>query len=274
MRKIAIQNLKGGTGKTTTTINLAHALANEGKRVLIIDTDVQGNVAASLGLKRDQAPTGIYELLINDHRWESTVVKPREWCDLIASNHTLAVAELQLAGFPRREEVLSVRLKTLTGYDFVLIDCGPSLSLLHQNVLLFADELLIPISTEYLAMLGAQQIFQSLAFLLQYFERAPRVLGILPTLFDQRTNVSCEVLAAIEETYRGISPVLPAIPVDTKLGQASAKRKTIFEHAPQTRAAEAYAKLAQWVMAHEAQAPVRTEVPAAPEAPGQAMGAV
>lgn len=256
MRRIAIQNLKGGTGKTTTAVNLAHALAQGGHRVLLLDADVQGNVAACLGLGRPQ-PT-LYHLLIDDLVWSKCIVSAREGLDVLCSDHSLAVAEVQLHSLPRREEILALRLRSLSGYDFVIVDSGPTLSLLHHNVLLFVDELLIPVSTEYLAMLGAHQIVESRKFLRQYYERAPELLGVLPTFYDQRTNISNEVAQAIQETYKNICPVLPPIPVDTKLSQATAKKRTIFEHAPTSRAAESYARLAEWVV---------RQVPAAKRAP-------
>lgn len=245
MRKIAVQNLKGGTGKTTTAVNLAHALALKGHRVLLVDADVQGNVGASLGLGKQKAT--LYQLLCEDLVWSSCIIPGRENLDVLPSDHTLAVAEVQLHAMPRREEILGLRLRSLTGYDYVIVDSGPTLSLLHQNVLLFVDELLIPISTEFLAMLGAQQIVQSLAFLRRYFDRAPRILGVLPTFFDQRTNISNEIAQAIAETYSKVCPVLQPIPVDTKVSQAMAKRRTIFEHCPTARAADAYRDLADWV---------------------------
>jgi chromosome partitioning protein len=246
MRKIAIQNLKGGTGKTTTTINLAHALALRGKKVLVVDCDVQGNVAAALGLKKPTAT--MYHLLMEDRLLSECVYLARENVDVIPSDNTLAVAEMQLAGQPRREETLQIRLRKLTGYDFLLVDCGPSLSLLHQNALLLVDELIIPVSMDYLSLLGAQQIIESIAFLRRFFERSPRLLGIVPTLFDQRTNIASEIYEAIKDTYRDICPILPAIRIDTRLQQAVAKHKTIFEHAPSSRAAEDYARLTSVIL--------------------------
>lgn len=250
MRKIAVQNLKGGTGKTTTSVNLAHALALRGHRVLVIDADVQGNVAAVLGLGIGRQPATLYDLLIEDFRWSNCIVPSgREGLDALCSDKKLAVAEVQLQSLPRREEILSLRLKTLQGYDYVIVDSGPTLSLLHQNVLLFVDELLIPVSADYLAMLGAQQIVESMRFFHKHFDRIPQLLGVLPTFFDGRTNISNEISQAITETYKDVCRVMPAIPVDTKLAQAAAKRKTIFELAPSSRAAEAYARLAEIVSA-------------------------
>jgi chromosome partitioning protein len=246
MRKIAIQNLKGGTGKTTTTVNLGHALALRGKKVLIIDCDVQGNVAAAFGLKK---PTStMYHLLIEDRLLSECIVPARENIDVVPSDNTLAVAEMQMAGQPRREETLQLRLRKLSGYDFVLVDCGPSLSLLHQNALLFVDELIIPVSMDYLSLLGAQQIIESIAFLRRFFEKSPRLLGIVPTLYDQRTNISSEIFDAIRDAYRDICPILPVVRVDTRLQQAVAKHKTIFEHAPSSRGAEDYARITQRIL--------------------------
>jgi chromosome partitioning protein len=246
MRKIAIQNLKGGTGKTTTTVNLAHALALRGKRVLVVDCDVQGNVAVALGLKK--AAASMYHLLMEDRLLAECILPARERIDVITSDNTLAVAEVQLAGQPRREETLSIRLRKLAGYDYVLVDCGPNLSLLHQNALLFVDELLIPVSMDYLALLGAQQIIDSIAFLRRFFERSPRLLGILPTFFDGRTNIASEIDEAIRETYHGLCPVFPPVRIDTKLQQATARHKTIFEHAPTSRAAADYAHLVSLIL--------------------------
>lgn len=248
MRKIAVQNLKGGTAKTTTSVSLAHALALRGNRVLLIDTDVQGNVVAALGVK--WPASNMYHLLVEDVMVTNCVVPSgRKNLDILASDRTLAVAEVQLQAFPRREEILTMRLKALADldYDYVIVDCGPTLSLLHQNVLLFADELIIPISTEYLAMLGAHQIFESMKFLRRYFDRAPSILGVLPTMVDVRTNIAAEITKAIEDSYKDICPVLKAIPIDTRMSQAMARRKTIFEHNPEARSAIAYMRLADWI---------------------------
>jgi chromosome partitioning protein len=257
MRKIAIQNLKGGVGKTATAVNLADALARRGKRVLVIDADVQGNVAACLGLKPSHT---LYQVLVDDFMWSACVVEQaRPGIDALCSDRSLAVAEVHMNGLPRREEILALRLRHLSGYDYVIVDSGPTLSLLHQNVLLFVDELLIPISTEYLALLGANQIIESMKFLKKHYERAPAILGVLPTLFDQRTTISNEVLHVIQQNYSDICAVLPPIPVDTKMSQAMAKKKTIFEHAPSSRAAEAYAALAERID-HRATAALAAEV--------------
>jgi chromosome partitioning protein len=254
MRKIAIQNLKGGTGKTTTTVNLAHGLVLKGKRVLVVDCDAQGNVAVALGVKKP--PATMYHLLMEDRLLGECIQPARPNLDVICSDNTLAVAEVQLAGQPRREETLLLRLRKLSGYDYVLVDCGPNLSLLHQNALLYVDELLIPVSMDYLALLGAQQIIDSIAFLRRFFDRSPKLLGVLPTFYDARTNISSEIYEALRETYASLCPVFPPIRVDTKLQQAIAKHKTVFElGGPATRAAQDYAQVTTLLLEGETRRP-------------------
>lgn len=243
MRKIACQNLKGGTGKTTTVVSLASCLANKGKKVLVLDVDVQGNIKESFGI--DHKLT-MYDLLINDTFVEDCIVKTRDNIDCIISNNTLASCELQLGGMPRREETLKIRMKNIdhsARYDFVLIDCSPSLSLLNQNALLYADEIIIPISMDYLAMLGATQVIENLAMIRKYYEKQLIITGVIPTFYEKRTNMSQEVMEALQETYK--EKVFPAIRVDTKIKQASSANQTIFEVDNQSRGAEDYAKICE-----------------------------
>ena len=218
MRRIAVQNLKGGTAKTTTAVSLAHALALRGRRVLLLDADAQGNVAACLGLKA-HGPS-IYHLLVEEAASARCIAPTgREGLEVLPSDKSLAAAEILFQSMPRREEVLSLRLRGLSGYDYVIVDCAPALSLLHQNALLFADELVIPISAEFLALRGAQQILDSMKLLRRYFDRVPSLLGVLPTLVDSRTSIANEIVAAIRDTYRDLCPVLDPIPTDTRVSQ-------------------------------------------------------
>ena len=240
MRKIAIQNLKGGTAKTTTVVSLAYALAKRKKKVLCIDCDPQGNTKEAFGIKNDIT---MYDLLVEDRAWTDCITHARENIDCIISNNTLAASEIQLVSFPRREEILSVRLKNLRGYDFVIIDCSPSLSLVNQNALLYADEVLIPISMDFLAMLGAKQVLNNLDMVEKYFEKSLKVVGVLPTFYDERTNISREVLESLKKVYK--NKVLPTIRIDTKLAQAMSARKTIFEYNGESRAAKDYEALAK-----------------------------
>ena len=243
MRKIACQNLKGGTGKTTTVVSLASCLASKGKKILVLDVDVQGNIKESFGI--DHKLT-MYDLLINDAFVEDCIVKARDNIDCIISNNTLASCELQLSAMPRREETLKIRMRhieQIARYDFVLIDCSPSLSLLNQNALLYADEIIIPISMDYLAMLGATQVIDNLAMIKKYYEKQLIITGIIPTFYEKRTNMSQEVMEALRDTYK--EKVFPAIRLDTKIKQASSANQTIFEVDKQSRGAEDYNQICE-----------------------------
>jgi len=243
VRKIACQNLKGGTGKTTTVISLASCLAGKGKKVLVLDVDVQGNIKVSFGI--DHKLT-MYDLLINDAFVEDCIVKTRDNIDCIISNNTLASCELQLSGMHRREEILKIRMKHIdqaARYDFVLIDCSPSLSLLNQNALLYADEVIIPISMDYLAMLGATQVIDNLVMIKKYYEKQLIITGVIPTFYEKRTNMSQEVMEALQDTYK--EKVFPAVRLDTKIKQASSANQTIFEVDKQSRGAEDYNQICE-----------------------------
>lgn len=243
MRKIACQNLKGGTGKTTTVISLASCLAGKGKKILVLDVDVQGNIKVSFGI--DHKLT-MYDLLINDAFVEDCIVKTRDNIDCIISNNTLASCELQLSGMHRREEILKIRMKHIdqtARYDFILIDCSPSLSLLNQNALLYADEVIIPISMDYLAMLGATQVIDNLAMIKKYYEKQLIITGVIPTFYEKRTNMSQEVMEALQDTYK--EKVFPAVRLDTKIKQASSANQTIFEVDKQSRGAEDYNQICE-----------------------------
>jgi chromosome partitioning protein len=218
-------------------------LAGKGKKVLVLDVDVQGNIKVSFGI--DHKLT-MYDLLINDTFVDDCIVKARENIDCIISNNTLAACELQLSAMPRREEILKIRMRHIdqtARYDFVLIDCSPSLSLLNQNALLYADEIIIPISMDYLAMLGATQVIDNLAMIKKYYEKQLIITGVIPTFFEKRTNMSQEVMDALQDTYK--EKVFPAVRLDTKIKQASSANQTIFEVDKQSRGAEDYNQICE-----------------------------
>lgn len=239
MRKIACQNFKGGTGKTTTVISLAHCLAVAGEKVLVVDLDAQGNIAESFGLESDNS---LYDLLVEGKPLADCLVEVRENLFCLPSNRTVAACETVLVTRPRREEALKRALadikEVIPDISVVLLDCSPSLSILSQNALVFADELLLPVSMDYLALVGAGQVFENLQMIEEYFEKKVKVCGILPTFFDKRVNVSKDVLAALIERYGDL--VLPAVRIDTKVQQASSRQQTIVEFGGRSRAREDY----------------------------------
>ena len=242
MRRIACQNFKGGTGKTTTVISLAHCMAVAGKKVLIVDLDAQGNVAESFGIKSENS---LYDLLVDDKPLAECLVEVRENLFCLPSDRTVAACETVLVTRPRREEALKRALvdveKVIPGLSVVLLDCSPSLSILSQNALVYVDELLLPVSMDYLAMVGAGQVFENLQMIEEYFEKKVKVCGILPTFFDKRVNVSKDVLAALIERYGDL--VLPPVRIDTKVQQASSRQQTIVEFRGTSRACEDYQKV-------------------------------
>ena len=228
MKKLAIQNLKGGSAKTTTSINLAHCLALMGNHVCIIDADVQGSIRSALQVRHEFS---LYDLMIENIPLDEVIVRDvREKVDVIISDKNLARAEQALVSMPRREEILSFRLRGLVNYDYVIIDCAPSLSQMHHNVLLYVDELIIPISMDFLALMGSSQIFESIKMIRDLWEKDLRVCGILPTFVNKNQSMSRNILEAIQEAYgRFGQRILPEIRQDMNLRKSIAAQETIYD---------------------------------------------
>jgi len=248
-RVIAVFNHKGGTGKTTTSVSLAAGLAMQGKRVLMVDTDAQGNVAVSLDIK---AQRSLYHVLVMGLPCEDAVVPVRPNLDLIASNETLAAAELYLAGRQNRDRVLASRLaKAVANYDYVVIDCSPSLSLLNQNALVLADSLLVPVACDYLSLVGVRQVIKTVKNVNQLLHHPVRIWGVLPTFYDARARICREALATMEQHFG--DRCLPPVRAAMKVKEAPAQGQTIFEHAAGTNAAEDYMRVVERVLAARAE---------------------
>jgi chromosome partitioning protein len=239
-RRIAVLNHKGGTGKTTTSISLAAGLAERGQRVLLVDTDAQGNVGLSLGLRGQE---DLYHVLTENLDPDEVIVPVRKNFDIIPSSQLLAAAEVWLARLDteRRPHVLSERLNTpeiSKSYDYIILDCGPSLNLLNQNALVYADEVIIPVNCDYLSLVGVKQVLQTLGEVEKHLRHTVRVSGVLPTFYDARTKLAREVLETLRGHFK--ERCLPPIRSNTKLAEAPSRRKTIFEHAPESHGAEDY----------------------------------
>jgi chromosome partitioning protein len=230
---IVISNQKGGTAKTTTAVTLGHRLALDGFRVLLVDTDVQGHIAKTLGL--DKAP-GIRRI-VDRAQFRDTpllIVEGRPALDVIPSDKTTEPAKRALAAMDFRERVLADTLDELTNdYDVTVIDCAPSVDVLHVSALVAADWLVVPSKLDYLAVDGVNEVLTSVVEIRQRSARAPELLGILPTFFDRQTNETVTQLQGLVQTFGRL--VLPPIPVDTKLREAPAFGQTIWEYAPKTR---------------------------------------
>ena len=236
-RRLAILNQKGGTGKTTTAVNLAAGLAERGLDVLLIDTDAQGNVGASLGVHGERT---LYHVLVEGADVAEVAIPVRGHLDVVTSDRTLAAAEVWLARLDgARDQVLATRLaSTAKRYQYIVIDCGPSLSLLNQNALRMADEVLIPVSCDYLALVGVKQVMQTLKEIERHFGHTVRLTGVVPTFYDGRTNLSREAVETLKGHFK--ERLFPPIRRSTKLAEAPSHRQTIFEYANDSHGAADY----------------------------------
>ena len=241
--RIAVLNQKGGTGKTTTTVNLAAGLAEAGHKVLVVDVDSQGHVAVSLGV---EGPRTLYHFLVENKPLTDCVVAARPNLDVLPGNETLASAEIVLARMnDGRDKILRDKLIDERGYDFILLDCGPSLSILNMNALTFADHLIVPVSCDYLSLVGVKQVLKTLKNVNSVLMHNISILGVLPTFYDMRNNISDESVRTLQGHFH--DKVLPAIRVNTRLKEAPQHKQTIFEYAPESRGAQDYRRLVQWL---------------------------
>lgn len=238
-RVLAVFNHKGGTAKTTTSITLAAGLASCDRRVLLIDTDAQGNVAVSLDIRNEKT---LYNILVRGCDPRDAIVATRPNLDVITSNETLAAAELYLAGRQRRDRVLASRLQSLRdAYDHIIVDCSPSLSLMNQNALVFADALLCPVACDYLSLVGVRQVLRTIKQVNRVLSHPVRLWGVLPTFYDARTRVCTEALSTLREHFgvRCLEPIRMA----SRVKEAPSVGRTLFEHAGDTTAARDYLRV-------------------------------
>ncbi len=268
-RVIAVLNQKGGTGKTTSSVSVAAGLAERGKNTLLVDLDAQGSVGVSLGVR---GSTSLYHVLVDGVSPTDVTVPIRQGLDVLPSDQSVASAEISLVNAPDRARVLSRRFEALTKpgspYDFILLDCAPSLSLLNQNALVLAQDVLIPVSCDYLALVGVQQILQTLKHVHDTLLHSVEVLGVLPTFFDVRNRISKEAVAALRSYFKG--KVLPPIRVNARLKEAPSRKKTIFEYAPRSHGAEDYARAVDWILQSKDRA--KEPMPQTNKPPHVAMG--
>jgi chromosome partitioning protein len=244
-KRIAVFNHKGGTGKTTTAINLAAGLAESGRRVLLIDADGQGNVGASLGIRGQRS---LYHVLVNGAKASDVAVPVREGLDVLTSNETLAAAELFLAERPNRDRIMRERLgDACREYDTVVLDCAPALSLMNQNAMVYADSVVVPVACDYLSLVGVKQVLRTIRNVRELLQHEVELLGVLPTFFDVRNRISREAILTLRQHFE--SRCYDPIRINTKLREAPSAKQTIFEYAPKSHGAEDYMRLVQRVTA-------------------------
>ncbi len=256
-RAIAVFNHKGGTGKTTTSVTLAAGLSSRGKRVLLIDTDSQGNVAVSLGLTPERS---LYHVLVMGLEPRAALIEARPNLDVLPSNETLAAAELYLAGRPHRDRVLRSRLEGLmSDYDYVVVDCSPSLSLLNQNALVLADALLCPVGCDYLSLVGVRQVLRTMKQVHRLLSHPIRLFGVLPTLYDARARICAESYETLRQHFG--DRCLPPIRAASRVKEAPSQARTLFEYAPDSTAARDYMLVVDRVLAESEQAGLDASIP-------------
>ena len=249
-RIISVANQKGGVGKTTTAINLAAALAEAGKNVLVIDMDPQGNTTSGLGLDKNQLEKSVYDLLINSVDFNECINENVLFPTLtvIGSNINLSGAEIDLIGVERKEYILKDVLESVKDkYDFIMIDCPPSLNMLTVNALSASDTVLVPIQCEYYALEGLSQLMHTISLVQTRLNRKLEIEGIVFTMFDSRTNLSLQVVENVKDNlhqkiYRTI------IPRNVRLAEAPSHGLPINLYDPRSSGAEAYRNLAIEVM--------------------------
>ena len=248
---IAVVNQKGGTAKTTTVENLGIGLAREGKKVLLVDTDPQGSLTISLGYPRpDELEITLFDLLNKTINEDSVsagegILHQAEGIDLIPANISLAGLEVALVNTMNRERILKQFLEPVKGnYDYVLLDCMPSLGMLTVNALAAADAALVPVQVNYLSAKGLEQLLQTINKVKRQINPKLRIEGILLTMVDGRTNYGREISSLIRDTYGGHIKIFNSeIPRSVRAAEISAEGKSIFLHDPKGKVAEAYQNL-------------------------------
>ena len=247
---ISVANQKGGVGKTTTTVNLAACLAKQGQRVLIVDIDPQGNATSGLGVDKHQERASIYEVLVGEADSPDAVIHTQvQNLDLLPSSIALAGAEVEMVSMMAREYVLQRALSSLSDrFDFILMDCPPSLGLLTVNALAASDCVLVPIQCEFYALEGLTQLMNSVHLVRKHLNPHLELLGVVLTMFDTRTNLSSQVS---EEVRRFFAEKVfeTVIPRNIRLAEAPSYGQPILQYDARCPGAEAYLALSDEVLA-------------------------
>ncbi len=251
-RIISVANQKGGVGKTTTSINLSSCLAEKGKKVLLIDADPQGNSTSGVGLNKNELTNTLYTVFLGENELNEVIFKTDfENLFVVPSNMNLSGAEIELIGVENREYILKDSInKIINDYDFIIIDCPPSLNLITINALTASDTVLVPIQCEYFALEGLEQLLHTISLVKKRLNEHLEIEGIVFTMFDARTNLSLEVVEQVKKSL-GTNVYKSVIPRNVRLGEAPSHGLPINFYDPKSKGAESYSALADEVIEKE-----------------------